>query len=56
MEAKNFLRFVRTDQCYTPLCIAFGCMELELNPLFKILDPPLETARVPTVMGASYCM
>jgi len=24
-----------TDQHYTPLCTAFGCVELELNPPFQ---------------------
>jgi len=43
MEAKNFFSALgaRTDHRYAPLCTAFGCVELELNPPFKILDPPL---------------
>jgi len=39
MEAKIFPRFAQEDQHYTPLCTAFGCVELELNPPFPNPGP-----------------
>jgi len=38
---RNFFFRASHGRIYAPLCTAFGCVELELNPVFKILDSPL---------------